>query len=234
MNKKKLVTTLGSLALVGAIGVGATLAYLTSNTGPVTNTFTLSDNVKIVLDEANTDQDKEGEVTPLRDTSNDYENVVYGVNLPKDPTVTLQNEDLQQFAFIAVDTGDDMQIVDLSNKWREMYTEGTITIYAYCDGTGVNIEDYYVNITDDTKTSEQEESEGYKPGIQLPALFEHVTLKEGKDTIDPSQEYKKLDDIKLAAAAIQTDGIKGDQLNNKTAIEVALDQVKTGLLNLIK
>lgn len=234
MNKKKLVTTLGSLALVGAIGVGATLAYLTSNTGPVTNTFTLSDNVKIVLDEENTDNDKTGDEIPLRDTANDYENVVYGVNLSKDPTVTLQNVDLQQYAFIAVDTGDDMQIVDLSNKWKAMETVGTITIYAYCDGNGENMEDYYVNQTDDTKTTEEENAGGYQAGIQLPALFEHVTLKEGKDAIDPSQEYKELDDIKLAAAAIQTEGIKADVENNKTAIQVALDQVKDGLLDLIK
>ncbi len=39
-NKKKLITTIASLALVGAISIGATLAYLSAQTNPMTNTFT--------------------------------------------------------------------------------------------------------------------------------------------------------------------------------------------------
>ena len=41
MKNKKLLTTLGAVALLGAIGVGSTLAYLTDTTGTVTNTFTV-------------------------------------------------------------------------------------------------------------------------------------------------------------------------------------------------
>lgn len=39
-NKKKLITTIASLALVGAISIGATLAYLSAQTDVMTNTFT--------------------------------------------------------------------------------------------------------------------------------------------------------------------------------------------------
>lgn len=41
MNKKKAAMSLMSLALVGAVAVGGTLAFLTDTTGKVTNTFTM-------------------------------------------------------------------------------------------------------------------------------------------------------------------------------------------------
>ena len=41
MKKTKLVTMLGAISLIGAIGAGSTFAYLTSTTGTVTNTFTV-------------------------------------------------------------------------------------------------------------------------------------------------------------------------------------------------
>ena len=42
-NKKKLITTIASLALVGAISIGATLAYLNAQSQQMTNTFTPKD-----------------------------------------------------------------------------------------------------------------------------------------------------------------------------------------------
>ena len=41
MKKTKLITLLGAISLIGAIGAGSTFAYLTSTTGTVTNTFTV-------------------------------------------------------------------------------------------------------------------------------------------------------------------------------------------------
>ena len=41
MKKTKIVTMLGAISLIGAIGAGSTFAYLTSTTGTVTNTFTV-------------------------------------------------------------------------------------------------------------------------------------------------------------------------------------------------
>ncbi len=45
MRNKKLLTTLGAVTLIGAIGFGSTLAYLTATTNEVKNTFTMG-NVK--------------------------------------------------------------------------------------------------------------------------------------------------------------------------------------------
>ena len=40
MKKTKLVTLLGAISLIGAIGAGITFAYLTTTTGTLTTTFT--------------------------------------------------------------------------------------------------------------------------------------------------------------------------------------------------
>ncbi len=64
-NKKKLVTTIASLALVGAISIGATLAYLHTNSQEMTNTFTPKDggkNISIELREPGWDGYNFGEL----------------------------------------------------------------------------------------------------------------------------------------------------------------------------
>lgn len=49
-SKKKLITLITSIALIAAVGVGATLAYLTATTGTVTNTFTVGSYAESALD----------------------------------------------------------------------------------------------------------------------------------------------------------------------------------------
>lgn len=221
MNKKKLVTTLGSLALVGAIGVGATLAYLTSNTDPVTNTFTLSDNVKIVLDEQNYNSQLADRVT-----ANEYENVVPDVDYPKDPTITLGNVDLDQYAFIAIDESAHMSIVDLNDdNWDLIDEQNGVKVYVYHNG-----DDYVVTANDDTIVSPIEETEkDFQAGIQLPALFTKVRVA---DNVVANAETQSLEDIKLAAAAIQAEGFIDtieDGVVTKAAYLKAYDEVKVGL-----
>ena len=219
MNKKKLVTTLGSLALVGAIGVGATLAYFSDKTGQINNTFTLSDKVKVVLDEQ-----KYGDENANRVLANHYDNVVQGVNYDKDPTVTLGNTDLKQYAFIALDESKDMEIVDLQNQnWQHIETVDNIKVYVY-----VNNGDYIVTANNDVKTEEQEQAGDYEAGIQLTPLFTQVKLK---DTVSAEENKKELDGIKLAAAAIQAEGIEND--GETPAYMVAYNAIKTGLLQAV-
>lgn len=50
MNKKNIATAAVSLALVGVMAIGGTLAYLTDNSGPVTNKFVM-DGLEITLKE---------------------------------------------------------------------------------------------------------------------------------------------------------------------------------------
>ena len=65
MKKTKLLTTLGAVALIGAIGVGSTFAYLTSETGVVKNTFTVGKvqfdtSMGVGLTESEVARDKDG------------------------------------------------------------------------------------------------------------------------------------------------------------------------------
>lgn len=223
MNKKKLGTTLASLALVGAIGVGATLAYLTDQSDGVKNTFTLSNNVGIVLDEKNVDGEQGN---PKRDTTNEYKNMIPNVEREKDPTVTLTNTDLNQYAFIAVKESANVEITDFSRNWKLVEQDDTkgYKYYVYFDGT-VGSEDYIVTAADDTVQDDIDK--GYSLGIQLPAFFEHVKVQQG---ISSGTE---LQPIYLAAAAIQADGIEsvedGEGNVTKEAYKVAFDEVKSGL-----
>ena len=47
MKKRNIMTMALSLAMVGVIGVGSTLAYLTAQDGTLTNTFKFADNIKV-------------------------------------------------------------------------------------------------------------------------------------------------------------------------------------------
>ena len=104
MKNKKLKTLVGSLALVGAIAVGATLAYFTDSQEAV-NTITMG-HVDIDLEEPNFPDDKEiDDVTPNQE-------------ITKDPTIIVKadSEDMYLRAKIEL-TGFDN--VKDANKHKE-------------------------------------------------------------------------------------------------------------------
>lgn len=101
--KKRTLTAAIALVLIVALAVGATYAYLTAKTGTVTNTFVVGKvidpgdekNPNFVLDESKAVRSSDGTYTldtAQRVKANDY-TVVPGVNLPKDPTVEIKNQD---------------------------------------------------------------------------------------------------------------------------------------------
>lgn len=109
MKARKILVSLAALALVAAISIGGTLAYLTS-TDKVENTFTVG-NVSITLDEAKVNADgaklyvpagetetddfqnytttAEGNTPAKRVKANDY-HLLPGHTYVKDPTVTVR------------------------------------------------------------------------------------------------------------------------------------------------
>ena len=102
MKKKSILLTLTAVVLAMAIGVGGTIAYFTSTTEDVKNTFTVG-NVAITLDEA--------DVTYANDVwtagedrvqSNTYENVYPGAELPKDPTIHVADNSQQAYVAMKV------------------------------------------------------------------------------------------------------------------------------------
>jgi len=91
--KKSLITMLVALVLVAAVGVGATLAYLSDKTGTVTNTFTVG-NVKIDLEETKDNTTNK--------TGFSYDNVIPGQTYSKKPVVTVKANSEDCYLFVEV------------------------------------------------------------------------------------------------------------------------------------
>ncbi len=115
MKNGKLVATLGAVALVAAVGLGSTLAYLTAGTDTVTNTFTMG-NVSFAelgngLTESEVARNDDGVYADIdgkgiwSKTSQDYDKLYPGETVYKDPTVTMsdKSEDAWLFAKVAYD-----------------------------------------------------------------------------------------------------------------------------------
>lgn len=110
MNAKKIVTAGLALVMVAGISVAGTLAFLTSNAGSVTNTFTVG-NVAITLQEHAYSQET-GELTDdvitastTNTVGNDYGKINPGVVYDKDPYVTVATGSENCYVFIKVANG---------------------------------------------------------------------------------------------------------------------------------
>lgn len=135
MNAKKIVTAGLALVMVAGISVAGTLAYLTSTTGEVTNTFTVG-SVAITLDEAKVNTD--GTIVPDADrvTANSYK-LMPGHSYTKDPTVHVGSSSEDAYLFVKVENGiaaiedEDNTIADqlTANGWT--LVSGTDNVYAY-------------------------------------------------------------------------------------------------------
>ena len=88
MKARKILVSLAALALVAAISIGGTIAYLTSN-DEVVNTFTVG-NVAIKLDEAKANADGNLVAGAARVKANSYK-LLPGHTYNKDPMVTVLN-----------------------------------------------------------------------------------------------------------------------------------------------
>ena len=95
--KKRTLTILIAVALVVVVAIGGTLAWLTDKTDSVTNTFTVGD-INIELEETwNTDRDNDG-------TADSWTaQLVPGMNLTKDPVVTVKAGSEKCYLFVKVD-----------------------------------------------------------------------------------------------------------------------------------
>lgn len=131
--KKVFVTVLCAAALVVASVLG-TMAYLTSQTETVTNTFTVG-NVEITLDEAKVDQYGTA-VTPAERVKENGYKLIPGHTYIKDPTVhvTAGSEDswlfvkvVDEIADIEADTTVAAQMA--ANGWTAV--KGATNVYAY-------------------------------------------------------------------------------------------------------
>lgn len=123
MKKKTIALVLACILCVG-IGIGGTLAWLTANSGPVTNTFTTS-NIDITLDE--------GDDLDLK--------MIPGWTISKDPTVTVLKDSEDCWLFVQIDEGNGVGNY-ITYVVEENWTKG--------DGTNIPANVYYRKVTDIT------------------------------------------------------------------------------------
>lgn len=135
---KKKLTMIAALALAVCIGIGGTLAYLTSETNKVTNTFTVGNVAAELYETDNTKSD--GSTTT---TGNTYSNVAPGATVDKDPTIKITSATGKNFVYIGVyNPNGDNVTYSVNTGWDQVGTytkEGkTYTVYGYQTAKALN------------------------------------------------------------------------------------------------
>lgn len=121
-----------AMVLVCIVSIVGTVAYLTSESETVTNTFTVG-NVKITLDEANVDENGDIE-DATRVTENSYK-LIPGETYTKDPTVHVDAASEDCWLFVKVEN--EIATIEASATVAEQMAAnwtlvaGTENIYAY-------------------------------------------------------------------------------------------------------
>lgn len=155
--KKKTLTIAIALVLVVALAVGATYAYLTASSGPVKNTFVVggavaNGDLKLFEHVANKNADGSYTLDPAKETTGNEYTVMPGVNLPKDPTVTVEKASGEYYLFVEVTKGSGFASVTVGEgdnaktdtplsyavdnaNWQRLALTGkdaTREVYVYC------------------------------------------------------------------------------------------------------
>lgn len=106
---KKTLTMVLAFALIFALGIGATLAWLTATSGEVKNTFTTSD-INITLTETTGGEKKEFKMVP-------------GHTIAKDPTVTVAANSEDCYLFVKVEKStnfNDFMTYTMAAGWTQL------------------------------------------------------------------------------------------------------------------
>lgn len=181
MKKKNLITTVASVAMVGVIAVGSTLAYLSDTDGKLTNSFDfVANGISIDLWENNGINDLgKGSSDPVEYT---YSNVVAGQKLTKDVNADVKTS-VDAYVFIKLaETGTGEGLLD-SAEIKDIWTP-----YAAVPGV------YYTTVDVTTQGTEQT--------FNLD-IFDEVTVPNTIAEADAS-----LKNIVISTAAIQTEGFE--------------------------
>lgn len=218
MNKKKLVKLGASLALVGVVGVGATLAYLQTEVQDLSNTFVLGDGyptgdtIALVLDEKYNGTGEVPEVSPVDNSTdrtmkgNTY-NVYPGSEAEKDPRVSLYNTSPDSYIFVGIKGVDAMgNHVEVNvndegtNYWSKVSETGTVDgIYVYASASS-EAENHAAVVETTGRLSYQ---------TLTPKLFDEVTIDSAITNAEVSDLKTLWQDnpIEIYAVAVQADDI---------------------------
>ena len=195
---KALVLALCAVLLVIST-VFATMAYLTSTTEVVKNTFTVG-NVKITLDEAKVTEYGEKEGSTRTSVGNEYR-LIPGHTYAKDPTVTVvaNSEECYVYAKVTITNFETLQDAcndttllpqDFIIGWDSSVwacTEYTVD----ASGNAVCLFTYTGSVARNKNTD-----------TKLPALFTHITLPGSVEYFAGLENVK----VDVQAYAVQADG----------------------------
>lgn len=214
MNKKNMAKLGVSLGLVSALGVGATLAMLSNKTDTLVNTFTASDKgIGITLDEKV--YGGEGRTS----TGNNYNDLVPGQTVVKDPTVYITENSLNCNVFVKVTNANGENLTHDTDNIGEGRAWLDVTDKVSNPGDGIK---YYAYMgTNATGTVEQ--GDNYKvvatssQKTTLTPVFNNVTVKDNNSE-DGTGVKLELSNITVKAAAVQADSVTDEQALQKAVV----------------
>ena len=186
--KKKILKVLALVACAVLLVVGSiagTLAYMTSKTGTVKNTFTVG-NVSITMDEANVDE--YGVPTSGRTAEGNEYKLIPGHTYAKDPTIHVAEGSEVCYLF-----------VEIANGIKDIEASGNTTIAKQLEDNnwvalGNNI--YYLAIAVDARDA-----------VQDVAVFTTFTVLDDADWEDLTVTDGKVSEVvTVTAYAVQADG----------------------------
>lgn len=195
MKRKNMISMVTSLALVGVVAVGGTLALLTEKSNDVTNTFSVGNAYQedaLTLDEVavkrDTGLDNYGgyvanpDAIPTRVQGNEYEGLVAKTTLEKDPTFHLVANSPDSWIVAKVTGIDDLKKQGVVIMGTTPAEEGVASVplvddYAWVklnpgDGTTTPVTDY-ANLTDGYYVF----NEKVAGGASTDALFTQMYVK---------------------------------------------------------
>lgn len=218
MNKtKKLLLSILAVALVAAIAIGGTMAYLTDRER-VVNSFTVG-NVDITLDEEKVNPD--GTPTPADDErvqSNEY-HLIPGCTYVKDPTVTVKagSEESYVRMLVTINCYDALQTIyegaflpqNFVAGWDSAVWVSTREVSVAADGKSATYEFRYFETVKPEATAD----------TVLDALFDSFTIPGSFD----GDDLAALADLEITvvAHAIQTVGFEADAAAGISAEDAA-------------
>lgn len=196
--KKRTLALLCAVTMIVGIAVGGTLAWLVSNGGSVTNTFTIGDVTATLAETGAEDGQKAYEMVP-------------GQNEAKDPNVTISTDSVDCYLFVKVtDTNVSTYInyqVD-GSMWTALDASAYPGVY------------YYKNAGTDNKITDAEKD---APIYILDCIATHdpsdpechgcVTMKETVKKRDRDQMIVDAPELEFVAYAIQADGMDGKSMS---------------------
>lgn len=219
MKRKNMISMVTSLALVGVVAVGGTLALLTSQSDKVTNTFTVGDGYEtndfyidenaVTRDYSATNYGGYKENGASRVEAITYEDVVAGTTLAKDPTLHITSTAPESWVVA--------KITGLNANAGNLSLEGTISgWYELKDGVWTEV----------TKAADLKENVLYVYGTKLTTtnlstspIFETVRVA---STVDEDTTFTQIEVTGVAVEAV-ADSEWNDETAN--AVLAAADAV---------